>query len=167
MRALFTMLSIPALLTLDARTPHEAGPAGTPSGCERLPIARGPRATANDNIVLIVMIETIEGVKNAHEIAKVQGIDALFAASGDLGNFSGFPQGSPDYERLINVVHDAALAGGKKLCGPFAWRDRPDFTCFQNASETAAIAAGVAAELGALKDTQGKVEVGPYAAAAK
>ena len=121
----------------------------------------GDRATATDNIVLIVMIETIEGVKNAHEIAKVQGIDALFAASGDLGNFSGFPQGSPDYERLINVVHDAALAGGKKLCGPFAWRDRPDFTCFQNASETAAIAAGVAAELGALKDTQGKVEVGP------
>ena len=40
--------------------------------------------------------------------------------------------------------------------GPFAWRDRPDFTCFQNQSETAAIAAGVAAELGHLKDTQGK-----------
>ena len=119
------------------------------------------RATANDNIVLILMIETLEGVKNAHEIAKIPGVDALFAASGDLGNFSGFPQGSPDYERLINVVHDAAIGAGKKLCGPFAWRDRPDFTCFQNASETAAIAAGVAAELGALKDTQGKVEVGP------
>src|SRR5262245_45883453 len=123
----------------------------------------GYRNTINDNMVLIVMIETIEGVKNAHEIAKVPGIDALFAASGDLGNFSGFAQGSPDYERLINVVHDAAINGGKKLCGPFAWRDRPDFTCFQNASETAAIAAGVTAELGALKDTQGKVEVGPLA----
>jgi len=105
----------------------------------------------------------LEGVKNAHEIAKIPGVDALFAASGDLGNFSGFPQGSPDYERLINVVHDAAIGAGKRLCGPFAWRDRPDFTCFQNASETAAIAAGVAAELGALKDTQGKVEVGPLA----
>ena len=89
------------------------------------------------------MIETIEGVKNAHEIAKIPGVDALFAASGDLGNFSGFPQGSPDYERLINIVHDAAIGAGKRLCGPFAWRDRPDFTCFQNASETAAIAAGV------------------------
>jgi 2-keto-3-deoxy-L-rhamnonate aldolase RhmA len=119
------------------------------------------RATANDNIVLILMIETLEGVKNAHEIAKIPGVDALFAASGDLGNFSGFAQGSPDYERLINVVHDAAIGAGKRLCGPFAWRDRPDFTCFQNASETAAINAGVAAELGALKDTQGKVEVGP------
>jgi 2-keto-3-deoxy-L-rhamnonate aldolase RhmA len=123
----------------------------------------GYRATANDNIVLILMIETIEGVKNAHEIAKIPGVDALFAASGDLGNFSGFPQGSPDYERLINTVHDAAINAGKKLCGPFAWLNRPDFTCFQNASETAAIARGVEAELGALKDTQGKVEGGPLA----
>jgi 2-keto-3-deoxy-L-rhamnonate aldolase RhmA len=121
----------------------------------------GYRATANDNIVLILMIETIEGVKNAHEIAKIPGVDALFAASGDLGNFSGYAQGTPDYERLINVVHDAAISAGKRLCGPFAWRDRPDFTCFQNASETAAITNGVAAELGALKNTQGKVEVGP------
>jgi 2-keto-3-deoxy-L-rhamnonate aldolase RhmA len=123
----------------------------------------GYRATINDNIVLILMIETIEGVKNAHEIAKIPGVTALFAASGDLGNFSGYPQGSPDYERLINIVHDAAISAGKKLCGPFAWRDRPDFTCFQNASETAAIARGVAAELGPLANTQGKVEVGPLA----
>ena len=32
------------------------------------------------------------------------------AASGDLGNFSGYKMGSPDYERLINVVHDATIA---------------------------------------------------------
>jgi len=113
--------------------------------------------------VLIEMIETIDGVKNAREIAAIAGVTAIFAASGDLGNFSGYRQGSPDYERLINAVHDAALAAGKRLCGPFAWRDRPDFTCFQNASETAAIARGVAAELGPFKDTQAKPEVGPYA----
>src|SRR5206468_533314 len=89
--------------------------------------------------------------------------DAVFAASGDLGNFSGYRQGDRDYERLINAVHDAALAAGKRLCGPFAWRDRADFTCFQSGSETAAIARGVAAELGNLKDTQGKPEAGPYA----
>jgi 2-keto-3-deoxy-L-rhamnonate aldolase RhmA len=121
----------------------------------------GYRATINDNIVLIVMIETLEGVQNAHEIAKVPGIDALFAAAGDLGNFSGYAQGTPDFERLINVVHDAAISAGKRLCGPFAWRDRPDFTCFQNASEVAAIARGAAAELGDLAHTQGKVEAGP------
>ena len=123
----------------------------------------GYRNTINDNVVLIEMIETVGGAAQAREIAAIQGVDAVFAASGDLGNFSGYRQGDPDYERLINVVHDAALAAGKRLCGPFAWRDRPDFTCFQNGSETAAIARGVAAELGTMKDTQAKPEVGPYA----
>ena len=124
----------------------------------------GYRNTINDNIVLVLMIETLEGLKNADDIAKVPGVTAVFAASGDLGNFSGFRQGSPDYERAINIVHDAAIKAGVRLCGPIAWRDRPDFTCFQAGSETAAIARGVAAELGPLANTQAKPDVGPYAA---
>src|SRR5919197_1191958 len=123
----------------------------------------GYRNTINDNVVLIEMIETLEGLKDADQIAKVPGVTAIFAASGDLGNFSGYRQGTPDYERAINIVHDAAIKAGVRLCGPLAWRDRPDFTCFQAGSETAAIARGVAAELGPLANTQGKPEVGPYA----
>ena len=124
----------------------------------------GYRNTINDNLVLILMIETLEGVKNAAAIAKVPGVTAVFAASGDLANFSGYRQGQPDYERLVNIVHDAAVGAGVRLCGPFAWRDRPDFTCFQAGSETALIARGAAAELGALANTQGRPEVGPFAA---
>jgi 2-keto-3-deoxy-L-rhamnonate aldolase RhmA len=127
----------------------------------------GYRNTINDNVVLIEMIETLDGLKEADEIAKVPGVSAVFAASGDLGNFSGFRQGSPDYERAINIVHDAAIKAGVRLCGPIAWRDRPDFTCFQAGSELAAIARGAAAELGPLANTQGKPEVGPFAAAAR
>ncbi len=123
----------------------------------------GYRNTINDNIVLILMIETLEGLKNADEIAKVPGVTALFAASGDLGNFTGFRQGTPDYERAINIVHDATVKAGIRLCGPLSWRDRPDFSCFQAGSETAAIARGVAAELGPLANTQAKPEVGPFA----
>jgi len=123
----------------------------------------GYRNTINDNLVMILMIETLEGLKNADAIAKVPGVSAVFAASGDLGNFTGYRQGTPDYERAINIVHDAAIKAGVRLCGPMAWRDRPDFTCFQAASETAAIARGVAGELGPLANTQGKPEVGPYA----
>src|SRR5882762_7168145 len=124
----------------------------------------GYRNTINDNLVLILMIETLEGLKNADEIAKVPGVTAVFAASGDLGNFSGYKQGDPDYERAINIVHDAAIKAGKKLCGPFAWKDRPDFTCFQAGTELAAIARGVKDELGTLANTQAKPEVGPFAA---
>ena len=123
----------------------------------------GYRNTVNDNIVLILMIETLEGLKNAEAIAKVPGVTALFAASGDLGNFTGYRQGTPDYERVINIVHDATVKAGIKLCGPLSWRDRPDFSCFQAGSETAAISRGVAAELGSLANTQGKPEVGPFA----
>ncbi|HEX2341888.1 MAG TPA: aldolase/citrate lyase family protein, partial [Vicinamibacterales bacterium] len=123
----------------------------------------GYRNTINDNVVLILMIETLEGLQHADEIAKVPGVDAIFAASGDLGNFSGYKQGTPDYERAVNIVHDAAIKARVRLCGPLAWRDRPDFTCFQAGSEIAAITRGAAAELGPLANTQAKPEVGPFA----
>jgi len=123
----------------------------------------GYRATANDNIVLILMIETLEGLKNAAEIAKVPGVTAIFAASGDLGNFTGFNRGSPDYERVINIVHDAAIGAGVRLCGPLAWRGRPDFTCFQAGTEMSAIRRGVADELGDLRNTQPVPDAGPFA----
>jgi 2-keto-3-deoxy-L-rhamnonate aldolase RhmA len=123
----------------------------------------GYRATINDNLVLILMIETLAGLKDADRIAKIPGVTAIFAASGDLSNHTGYRQGDPDYERNINIVHDAAIKAGVRLCGPLAWRDRPDFTCFQAGSETAAIAAGVKVDLGNLANTQGVPEVGPYA----
>ena len=143
------------------RRSNGGGPAFGPEMWGGVP--GGYRNTINDNIVLVLMIETLEGLKNADAIAKVPGVSAVFAASGDLGNFSGYRQGTPDYERAINIVHDAAIKAGVKLCGPFAWRDRPDFSCFQNASETAAIARGAAAELGPLANTQPVPEAGPYA----
>ena len=139
------------------------GPAFDPNMWGNVP--GGYRNTINDNLVVIVMIETLEGLKNADEIAKVPGISAVFAASSDLGNFSGYKQGDPDYERAINIVHDAAIKAGKRLCGPFAWKDRPDFTCFQAQNEFAAIALGVKTELGELANTQSKPEVGPFASA--
>jgi 2-keto-3-deoxy-L-rhamnonate aldolase RhmA len=123
----------------------------------------GYHNTINDNLVLILMIETISGIVDADKIAALPGVTAVFAASGDLGNHSGYRQGSPDYERLINIVHDAALKAKVRLCGPMAWRDRPDFTCFQAGSETSLIAAGARQELGALANTQGRPSVGPYA----
>jgi 2-keto-3-deoxy-L-rhamnonate aldolase RhmA len=89
------------------------------------------RQTINDNLVLILMIETLDGLQDADKIAKIKGVSGLFAASSDLGNFSGYRQGMPDYERAINIVHDATLKAHIHLCGPSSWWDRPDFDCFQ------------------------------------
>ncbi len=106
------------------------------------------RATWNENVVLILMIETLEGVQNAAEIAGVPGVDGLFAASGDLGNFSGYSEGDPEYEMLVDAVADAALQAGKIACGPLRWMGvRPAFTCFQGGTEAANIRRGADAEI--------------------
>src|SRR3982075_3206563 len=64
------------------------------------------RQTANDNMVVVIMIETPIGVENAEKIASIPGIDVIFAASTDLGNFSGHKQGEKEYESLVTKIHD-------------------------------------------------------------
>jgi 2-keto-3-deoxy-L-rhamnonate aldolase RhmA len=133
----------------------------------------GDRNTMNDNLVLILMIETLDGLRDADKIAALPGVSAVFAASSDLGNFSGYKQGDPDYEREINIVHDAALRAHKYLCGPYAWLNRGDFNCFQgpggelnpnsySGDINAAYEAAAKKALGPLWNTQGKVTAGPY-----
>ena len=107
----------------------------------------GYRQTWNDNVVLILMIETLEGVEHAREIAKLPGVTALFAASGDLGNFSGFGQGDAEYEALVTEVTSATQEAGIHACAPLRWADRPAFTCFQAGTEAANIRRGAAEEI--------------------
>ena len=107
----------------------------------------GYRQTWNDNVVLFLMIETLEGVENAREIAKLPGVTGLFAASGDLGNFSGFGEGDAEYEALITEVATAAREAGIHACAPLRWANRPHFTCFQAGTEAANIRRGAAAEI--------------------
>ena len=107
----------------------------------------GYRQTWNDNVVLILMIETLEGVENAGEIAKIPGVDGLFAASGDLGNFSGFGESDAEYEGLITEVVTAAEEAGIHACAPLRWASRPGFTCFQAGTEEANIRRGAQAEI--------------------
>ena len=106
------------------------------------------RQTANDNMVVVIMIETPIGVENAEKIASVPGVDVIFAASVDLGNFSGRKQDDPQYEALVKRIHDVTLAHGIRLGGPQAWKDRPGFTFFQGPGETQLIRLGAKANLG-------------------
>jgi 2-keto-3-deoxy-L-rhamnonate aldolase RhmA len=101
------------------------------------------RATANDNIVMVAMIESPAGVGIADEIAAVPGVDVVFAASTDLASFSGLRQGDSDYEAMVAAIRDATLAAGRKLGGPQAWSNRQDFAFFQAPTESAFIRLGV------------------------
>jgi 2-keto-3-deoxy-L-rhamnonate aldolase RhmA len=106
------------------------------------------RQTANDNMLVVIMIETPVGVDNAEKIASVPGVDVIFAASVDLGNFSGRKQTDPEYEALVKRIHDVTLQHGIRLGGPQAWKDRPGFTFFQGPGETQLIRMGAKANLG-------------------
>jgi len=124
----------------------------------------GYRQTWNDNVVLFLMIETLEGVESAREIAKIPGVTGLFAASGDLGNFSGFGEGDPEYEALITEVATAAQEAGIHACAPLRWANRPDFTCFQAGTEGANIRRGAAAEIRQAEERYGSTGGGVGAA---
>ncbi len=71
------------------------------------------RQTINDNMLVTVMIETLEGVAMAEEIAAVHGVDAVILGNNDLSSFSGWGQNDPRYQDAIIKVHDAALKYGK------------------------------------------------------
>jgi 2-keto-3-deoxy-L-rhamnonate aldolase RhmA len=71
------------------------------------------RATVNDNMLVTVMIETLEGVANAEEIAATAGVDVILIGNNDLSSFSGWSQNDPRYQDALVKVHDAALKYGK------------------------------------------------------
>jgi 2-keto-3-deoxy-L-rhamnonate aldolase RhmA len=110
---------------------------------------RGYRQSANDNIMIVAMIENPQGVEIVDRIAGLEHVDVVFAASSDLGSFSGLRQGDPGYEALVTRIKDATLAAGKYLAGPLAWKDtREGYTFFQGPPETALIRSGARQSLG-------------------
>ncbi len=101
------------------------------------------RAAANDNIMIVAMIESPAGVEIAREVAATPGVDVVFAASSDLGSFTGLRQGDADYEALVTTIRDETLSAGRSLGGPLAWMgDREGYSFFQGPSATSLIRTG-------------------------
>ena len=69
--------------------------------------------TYNDNVLVVLMIESPTGVANAYDIASVAGIDVVIIGNNDLSVFSGFPQDDDRYQAMIKKVHDDTLRAGK------------------------------------------------------
>jgi 2-keto-3-deoxy-L-rhamnonate aldolase RhmA len=71
------------------------------------------RNTVNDNMLVIVMIETIEGVNNAYEIAVQPGVDVVMLGNSDLQSFSQLELNNPEYRDLLIRVRNATYLAGK------------------------------------------------------
>ena len=100
------------------------------------------RDTINDNMLIIVMIETPAGAKVADQIAAVPGIDVVFVASGDLGASPASNRDSPSTRRW---PHRSSPAPRRPRSG---WAGRPvggtarATSFFQGGSEEGLIRAG-------------------------
>jgi 2-keto-3-deoxy-L-rhamnonate aldolase RhmA len=71
------------------------------------------RQTINDNMLVVIMIETPTGVANAYDIASVPGVDVVIIGNNDLSSFSGYPQNDDRYQAMVTKVHDDTLRAGK------------------------------------------------------
>jgi len=115
---------------------------------------RDYRQLANANIMIVAMIENPAGVEIADQIAALEQVDVVFAASSDIGSFTGLRQGDAAYEALVTRIKDATLAAGKYVAGPSAWKDtREGYTFFQGPPDTALV------RMGAQQSLQGSMGV--------
>jgi len=119
--------------------------------------------TANNNILVMVQIETKEAVDKVHEIASVEGIDVLFIGPYDLSISLGYPPPSPDpdprVEQVIQRILTEAHAAGKK-CAIYcisgtqaAERAAQGFDMINVTSDIGAMTEAVAAQLNAAVHT--------------
>jgi 2-keto-3-deoxy-L-rhamnonate aldolase RhmA len=69
--------------------------------------------TINDNMLTVVMVETVESVIAINDIANTFGVDVVIEGNNDLSRFSGFGQNDDRYQDLRIKVHNAALKAGK------------------------------------------------------
>ncbi len=109
---------------------------------------RDYRAAANENVMIVAMIEQPAGAEIVEEVAGLDGVDVVFVASSDLSSFTGRRQGDPEYEAIVTRVRDATLAAGRTVGGPLAWMSSRDgYGFFQAPSATSLIRSGARAVL--------------------
>jgi 2-keto-3-deoxy-L-rhamnonate aldolase RhmA len=88
-------------------------------GARRLFDMHGPLyyEHANDEVLLMVQIETVEGLENCEKIAAVEGVDALFVGPSDLrlsmGKHITTPLSDPALQEAFDRVAAACKAHGK------------------------------------------------------
>ena len=71
------------------------------------------RRSINDNMLVIAMVESQEGVNNALEIASTPGVDVLFMGNNDLQEGTGISMADDRYQDMLIQVRNAAYLAGK------------------------------------------------------
>ncbi|CAN5475671.1 4-hydroxy-2-oxoheptanedioate aldolase [soil metagenome] len=70
---------------------------------------------ANDNVCLLVQIESLEGIRNLESIAVTEGVDGVFIGPGDLAADMGYAgnSGAPQVREVVRDAIKRVIACGK------------------------------------------------------
>ena len=168
----FPFMSTPALAEQASRACRypPRGRRGSGSGLAEgtWPVVPSYFDSADDQVLVVAVIEEVEGVERCEEIAAVDGIDVLFVGTSDL-SFSMGLRGNmmhPDVLKAAERVRDAAARHGKYCGRPVASPESlqrfaaEGFRLFHAASDLTLFAEGAKAWL----DPLGRATGGPRAA---
>lgn len=73
------------------------------------------RAAANDELLVVAMVETSRGLAAVNEIVAVDGIDVIMVGPADLASSLGVEPGSDTHLAAIDTIVDAARAAGRHI----------------------------------------------------
>jgi len=80
--------------------------------------------TANDQVCLLVQVETAKGMDNLDDILKVEGVDGVFIGPADLSADMGHP-GNPTHPDVAKAIRNGLgkIAASSKAAGILAFKD--------------------------------------------
>lgn len=110
--------------------------------------------TANDEICLLVQIESVKGLKALEDIASVDGVDGVFIGPADLGADMGFP-GQGNSDEVWDTVCDALvrIRATGKAAGVLAMNDARTEQCLEAGVDFLAVAADISLFSGAMRNS--------------
>jgi len=88
--------------------------------------------TANENLLIICQIETVEAVENIEELVAVEGVDMFFIGPNDLSASNGkvAQYDDPDFLAMMEKVEQTVFKSGKFLAtipfSHYSWQDNFD-----------------------------------------
>jgi 2-dehydro-3-deoxyglucarate aldolase/4-hydroxy-2-oxoheptanedioate aldolase len=120
---------------------------------------------ANENVMLICLIETVTGIESVDKIAAVDGIDVLWIGHFDLTNSMGIPAQftNPKYLRAVDAVLEACAKHNKTAAFMAADVEAgakllaQGFRCLSYSGDIWLYSAALKAGIGALKEAAGTI----------
>jgi len=148
--------------------PHGRRGSGPGLASFRWPAPEGYHTFADNNVMVIIIVEQEEAVRNIDAIAATPGVDVIFIGTSDLSFSMGY-RGQADHPRVQEAVQKVLAAGkannkpvGLPVKGPDQIKKAVDqgFLWFQTASELGLMAKGAQQLLEPLGRAEGPLQKG-------